>query len=61
VNTAIRARLLLALAFVGLAALGALLAPKPVPVMAVRASHGAPVPTAATPGPTVTEGLRTDI
>lgn len=54
-NAAIRTRLLLALAFIGLAALGALLAPAPVPVTAVNASHAAPTP------PSAGESLRTDI
>jgi hypothetical protein len=70
VNTAIRARLLLALAIVVVGVTGALVAPDPVPAVAVRASHAAPMPrvTAApaltherTAPPVANERLRTDI
>jgi hypothetical protein len=68
VNAAIRARLLLALAFVAASAVGAFVAPAPVPVVAVQATHAAPRVAAAhaltherTAPPVASESLRTDI
>jgi hypothetical protein len=63
VSAAIRARLLLALAFAALGCGAALVAPEPVRVVVVRASHAAPT-AAVQPAPKPSsngESLRTDI